>query len=139
MLANIQEILEIIDESFLRNEEKQLLKNRLEKEGVSDAFFAYMNKLLVSELKKRSSLYEKVIDGFNSRLNSIEVEYKSKRQELDANLNKSLSEIDPVDISGKEKIFDQYYKNIDSAQTIYEKKVKDLYSQLLLSIMKEIS
>lgn len=137
MNENSQNIIEAINESFLHNEEKRILTERLAQEWPSDTFFAAMNTFLVDELKKRGVAYEKVIEGFETGYNDLEKEYKDKKRELDTELDAHVSRADPADLVTKEKIFDQYCRNNDSIQVDYEKGVKELYSHLSGLIMKE--
>lgn len=139
MNENSQDILEIIDESFLRDEEKQALKIQLAKEGPSAALFVAMNTLLINELKKRSNAYEKIVEDFETNDSSLENEYENKKQELGNSLDDKLSAIDPVNTAVKEKIFDQYYQDVDTAQTNYKKDAHELYSGLSLAIIKGMS
>lgn len=137
MSEDLQNILKIIHESFLRDEEKQILREQVEKDGSTEEFFATMNKFLITELYKRSNTYEKVAGGLEARYSFLEAEYKNKRQELNSHLEKHLSGIDIIDIIAKKKIFDQYYKDIDSIQKIYDKEVRESYSQFFALAIKE--
>lgn len=137
MAENHQDILEIIDESFLGNEEKQLLKDQLVQEGPSESFFKTMNQLLIGGLEKKSEMYEKVINEFEAGYKTIDDAYKTKRAGLDEDLDKKLSVVDPADVSAKGKVFDEYYKYVDITQADYEKQARELFAKLSRVVIME--
>jgi|GEM_PF-1837047 len=134
-MVNREEILNIINESFLSEEDKQILRIQLEREGVSESFSAKMNQLLIRALEKRTHKYEEVMNDFESSYKSIEDEYKIKRQELASTLDKRLDGVDPIDATANKKIFDEHYKNVDTAQASYEKQAKEMFSRVFSSAM----
>ena len=136
MTSDQKEILEVINQSFVGQEARRSLKEQLEKEGLSDEFFATMSKLFTDELMKRSVVYEKAVDDFDARYKTINKRYAEGKSQLDTNLEARLSEVDPIDLSGREKIFDHYYKEIEGAQKNYEKELKNLFLDLSRSAMQ---
>ena len=138
MAEHSQGIIEIINESFLQQEEKQMLAAQFREQGADRVFFTHMNELLANELKKRSDIYQHIVDEFDVRYNGIEDAYKSKHGELDADLEKRLSIIDMIDLSAKEKVFDHYYQDIGIAQADYEKQARELFAHLSSSVMRQM-
>ena len=130
-------IIGAINESFLGNEEKRILLEEFTREGPSDSFFVVMDTLLIDGLKKRGNAYEEVIASFESHYDDLGNKYEGKKGELDNVLNETVSKVDPINLAAKEKMFDQYYADIDTAQADYEKGLKELYAHLSNMILKK--
>ena len=130
MDENTQETLDIIETSFLSREEKQVLKDQLQRDGLSESFFKTMNELLIAALEKTGSVYEKIVNEYEARDKSVQSEYESKRNEIEAELDKKLGEVDIADLIAKEKIFDWYRKETEQNQDRHDKAIKTLFADL---------
>ncbi len=75
-----QEILEIVDSSFLDGNEKNLLKAKLGQEGPSEPFFAELNQRLTEKLRTIGDVYEKIIDEYETRDKAVRSGYESKKR-----------------------------------------------------------
>lgn len=139
MTNDTQELEEIIDLSFLQENIKQALKQQLKIEGASQDLLLRFNHLLTVELEKIGAIYEETMDGIESQQDLLNDEYEEKRRSLDDSLENKLKEISPTDLIAKEKLFNQYYQEVDLIQTNFEKNIKDLYSKFFASIIKRTS
>jgi predicted ATP-dependent Lon-type protease len=88
MDERMQEILDIVETSFLNKEEKQTLKDQLQRGGLNDSFFVALNERLTSALRKTGDLYEKIVDEYEARDISIRNDYEAKRNKIEAELDK---------------------------------------------------
>jgi hypothetical protein len=130
MDEHIQEISEIIEASFLSKDEKKSFKDQLQKEGLSESFFAILNERLIGTLQKTGDLYEKIVDEHEAHDKSIRSEYEAKKNEIEAELDKKLVGVDITDLTAKEKIFDWYRKETEANQDRYDRALKALFSNL---------
>ena len=135
MPNNHREIINFINASFLSVENKRVLLTRLEADGPSDAFFEHMQKLFIDEITTRTKNYEKATDKLETDYETLNKEYKEKRERLDSELEERLKNIDTTDLTGKEKVFDWYYKEVDLVQNNFEKKARELFSNLAQSVI----
>jgi hypothetical protein len=130
MDERMQEILDIVETSFLNKEEKQTLKDQLQRGGLNDSFFVALNERLTSALRKTGDLYEKIVDEYEARDISIRNDYEAKRNKIEAELDKKLVEIDIVDLVAKEKIFEWYRKETEGNQDYYDRAIKSLFADI---------
>jgi hypothetical protein len=126
----MQEILDIVETSFLNKEEKQTLKDQLQRGGLNDSFFIALNERLTSALRKTGDLYEKIVDEYEARDISIRNDYEAKRNKIEAELDKKLVEIDIADLVAKEKIFEWYRKETEGNQDYYDRAIKSLFADI---------
>ncbi len=138
MTENFQDILELIDTSFLKEEEKKKLELLFKEIGSSESFWKVFNQFLIADLRKRSSVYEVVIDNFTQKYDLLEQRYKDKRQDLEQTLNKNLETVGPGDAIVREEVFNQYYKDLDFYQNQHEGEIKNLYGQTFSQAMREM-
>jgi len=136
-MTNVEEIKELIDESPFSEEDKIQLRQQLEREGLSESFLKNMNHFLIKDLQERTGKYEQTMVSFDNAYKKVEKEYRSKRGVIDDELEKKIAEIDSKDTKAKEKIFDQYYKDVDTIQANYEKQAKETFSKVFSSAMLE--
>ena len=130
MDEHAQEMLDIIESSFLSKEEKYGLKDQLQREGLSEPFLANMNEKLIAALGKMSALYDGIVDAYETQDKLIRGAYETKKNDIETELEKKLAGIDITDLLAKEKIFDWYRKETDTNQNRYDKAIKELFANL---------
>jgi hypothetical protein len=130
MDEHTHELLDIIGTSFLSKEEKREMKDQLQREGLSDSFFASMNDRLIGTLQKTGNLYEKIIDEYEASDKAIRKEYETKKNEIEVELDKKLATVEIADLMAKEKIFDWYRKETEVNQNNYGRAIKALFADL---------
>lgn len=133
----MDEIIKTIDESPIPQEKKDLLKSRLKKDGASKDFFDAFDKLLDEETVRRLTKFFDMEKYGNDSVGEIEKEREDKLAKLEEEVSALLKKIDPADFDSQEVIMDQYEKGVAIIQNDCLEKIKKVYSDGAIQLIKE--
>lgn len=135
----IKQIGEIINQSFLRPDEKDVLQKMLDAEGLSVAFFEMANTIFSGALRRCGEIFEEVAQKFDEEELAAVEEYRAKIETLSGELINALANVDITDLATKEKVFDKYYSDKERLNEEYLERLKRVTSQLAMHIIKTAS
>lgn len=127
-----EEIIKLVNESFLSEKEKSILIKIIEKDGLTETFFEKFRILLVDEIKKISVDYKNAIRDLNAGFEESDSWLEEQKKELESDTEKQLSKIDLADLKKKGKIWDDYDKKILALLEEYKKRLDELTKKLML-------
>ncbi len=130
-----ENIQQIIQTSFIPEDQKQYLLQYLNTKGDTQEFYNYFNLYFTQELKKINDNFTNTMNRFDSDLDLLDNEIKKKKQENDLLLEGKLANIKIGDISAKKKIWDEYYSVRDKINQEQETQIKNLLSKNILATM----
>lgn len=138
MTHDVQEIVKMIDTSFLSDGDKETLREEFKKSGTSDTFWTAFHAAFENDFKKRGAVFGEAVDTFESTYHLLEKAYAEKRQHLEEKLENDIGKIDPINTAGKESIFSAYYLEIDNAQNQFQNDAKELYAETATTMVKKV-
>jgi len=135
----INQIVDIIEQSFLQRDEKDSLKKMLIEEGTSIAFFNTANQIFSQALRKQGAVYNEIVEKFDMKAETLDREYRKKVAELEETLDAGIEGIDATDLVAKEDVFDKYYSEKERLEEEYQTQLKTLTAQLAMYIIQNVS
>ncbi len=134
----IQQILAIIEQSFLRSDEKDALKNLLGEKGASVSFFEEANRVFSQALLRNGELSDEIVQKFDDESAALEQQHQQNISELGESLEKNIDGVDATDLVMKNEIFDRYYLEKERLDEQYIERLKKMTSQLAMRIIKDV-
>jgi ribonucleotide reductase alpha subunit len=133
----MNDTISLIDASLLSQEKKTALKKVLADKGESAEFDQLFADLLEEEFTRRLGKMEEMDEKGEKELARIEKEYEKKRAELDEAAERLLKKITADDFDSEEVIMDQYEKGVQILQTDYLEKMKKVFSDGAIQLIKD--
>ena len=121
---NKEELIEIVQKSFLSTEKKRELIDLLNTKISKEEFFDFLNNALIDAVDQRVDIYhraKKYMDDAFERIDEARTRLKTQRDEA---LEKSLAEIDPAEFEKKKALLDTYYTQTQKANAADEEDIK---------------
>ena len=125
MEANLKEIQELIESSFLSENDKKTLFKLLENKGPTDEFFEKMNQLISDEILSISDRYQKEMKQLDQKFSEADNSLEEKKKELEEQLQKDLRAA-KEDASKKDKLWEDYYAAVEQIYKDNEDKLRDI-------------
>lgn len=122
-----------IENSFLDNETKKYLNEKLEREGVSETLCNEFNNLLLKEFKKNAEKYQKEKEEVERISEAMENEFQDKKNQLLKKLKERLQQVQPNDLMAQNKVWEDYYKELQKLQEEYLNQLKERLSKFMLN------
>jgi hypothetical protein len=130
---NKEQLANYIDISFIETDKKRQLIEALNK-GVSiPEVQGVFEDFLTEKINSYGDKYEKATADFESLSSELDKEIKSQEDSLDKVLDEKLTTVDRADYDARNKIWDEYYAEIDKLESSYEKKIKSIISKIIIS------
>ena len=129
------QVLEIIKESFLKQESKDQLVALLKETGPSKEFFDTFNELLIAESKRQFENLTKTLTTFNKQMIELEKAFENKEKQLNEQLEKGLASIDQSDIKARSQALVDYDKQVMSLQKEHKKSADAIIGRLMIEAM----
>lgn len=136
-MSTTEEYKKIIQESFLSKQDKEILHQQLENNGVTKAFIKLFNDLLIAETDARIALYEKSVDAYESECSILEEKYAERRLELEKKLDEIISSLDRNELEKKKSVFDTYYADLKKLQEEILKELKTINARHSLPFIQK--
>lgn len=131
-----EEILKLVEESFLQKKEKTFLMDLIKKEGTTSNFFKEFENLLVEEVKKISGEYKNAIEDLNSGFFQIDEWFDGQKNEISDEAEKKINNVDVSDITKKKEIWDEYDRKLSIATEEYKKRLGQHINKLMIFKIK---
>lgn len=125
-----KDIKKLIENSFLSKDEKSELLKQLESKGSGVAFFGAFNDLLKKAIDRADGDLKKTIGEIDRLEERLDDRITGEKERIEENMEKELSAVDPADKNTKNRIWDEYYDNLDRLGTSYERGVKEILSKI---------
>lgn len=122
----------LINASFLSDGEKSTLLQYLNEHSADENFYEIFNSFLLKELQEKGEKCEKTLKAFDEKVLILDTGLKNKKGEALKKIEEQLAHIDPSNLTQKEKVWDEYYEEVEGFQGDYEKQLKESFSSLLI-------
>jgi|GEM_PF-4065467 len=126
------EIKNLIQESFLRDEAKRELLRLLEL-GDWQNFWPAFNQSLIEELQKRQNRTNEVIEKYEKELKKMENDFVKESEKLQNYFNEQSLNVSTVDLKTKEEIWEKYYSAREELQKSFKQKMSQTLQTILLT------
>jgi hypothetical protein len=123
---------QLINKSFLSNEDKQVLLKILKDEGETENFFRKFSDLIMAELKRKSEYGHALMEKLNGEFTKIEDEILKERETLGDWLKKQLAGVESIDFAASGKILDEYYGKVSGLYKKQNEQSKIFFSRFLM-------
>lgn len=130
------DIPQLIESSFLKKEQKEILLDKFNKEGESDAFFEELDIFLKGDIEQRNKRYsefEKNIDGKMAETQSV---FDKKKEELEKKLREQLLGLEAAEFEKKNTIWEEYYSSLEKLRQEQEGDTKSWIGKLIMKLAK---
>ena len=131
-----QEISKLVEESFLLQENKNLLLKLLEGEGATEKFFKYFEHLLTAEIKNIGENYNTAITALNGGFEETDKWLEAKKKELDGEIENKIDGASPTDMKKKNEIWAEYDKKFAVLSAEYKKRIDAISNKLMIDQVK---
>ncbi len=130
---NKDQLANYIDISFIETDKKRQLIEALNK-GVSiPEVQGVFEDFLIEKINTYGDKYEKATADFESLSSELDKEIKLQEDSLDKVLDEKLATVDRADYDARNKIWDEYYAEIEKLESSYEKRIKSTISKIIIS------
>jgi len=127
-----EQLANYIDISFIETDKKRRLVEALSK-GVSvPDVQGVFEDFLIEKINTYGDKYEKATADFESISVELDKEIKSQEDSLDKVLDEKLATVDRTDYDARNKIWDEYYAEIEKLDSSYEKRIKSAISKIII-------
>ena len=133
-MADNGAIKKIISSSFLSKEQKAELLDYLEKNGAGIGFFGLFNDNLKNAIIKEGLGLTTTIKEIDKLEEKLEDRITGEKERIEENMEKELSALGPGDKDTKDRIWDEYYDNLEKLGASYERGVKEILSKIATKI-----
>ncbi|MBI5139903.1 MAG: hypothetical protein HZA94_00410 [Candidatus Vogelbacteria bacterium] len=124
------EIAKVIKGSFLSEEQKNGLLEYLKSKGGGILFFGMFNDYLKKAIINEGVGLKKTIKEIDGLEEGLEDRITSEKERIEENMEKELSNLGPEDKKTKNKIWSEYYNNLERLGANYERGVQEILSKI---------
>lgn len=121
-----EDILKVIDSSMFVESEKQLLRDLLNKEGDSEAFYRLFNDLIIKYVHSQGKKYLDIVKQFEAESEKLELTMLALRDEQEKSLDQKLLGVPVDDFIRRTELLDEHYAALDKIAIEHEEKLKQL-------------
>lgn len=130
-----EDLLKLIDASFLQEKEKVYLVQFLEVNGPSDQFYTQFNSLLIGALKKKEKSYSHVMEGFEESVRELDEQIGQEKDKLEQEAELKLSKTTVLQPEERDKAWKAYYDGLEKIRHGYEERLKAILSRSFAAVM----
>ncbi|MBI3632107.1 MAG: hypothetical protein HY225_01530 [Candidatus Vogelbacteria bacterium] len=129
-----QKIKKLIEESFLTSEQKRFLVQYIDLKGIDMKFVSVFNQYLEEATENQDDKYELVLKKIKEAENTLDKRATTEKSRIEERLEQELSNIDPLDLKTKGRIWEEYYDTLDELGERYNRGLRDMLSKIIVSI-----
>jgi polyhydroxyalkanoate synthesis regulator phasin len=126
------DLVMLINDSFLTEDEKQTLLKLYERDGASAEFLKKFEDALVDRFKLKTKMAVELGGKVGGDFAKIEKNYKIQRGVLMEKLQKELAQIEPTNVTVRTKLWDEHYDKIDELQNDIAALIKKISQNVLI-------
>lgn len=134
---NNDELINLINRSYLKKENKDSLIEQLKLKGETEIFYTNFNKLLIEEFDIKAKKCRQGIKEFNQRVVELDNELKKKQTNLETRLANYLSNVDIIETKKRSQIWDEYYTELENLGKDYENKLKSIIDKITIQSLDD--
>lgn len=127
-------IKKIISGSFLLKEQKNELLEYLNSKGAGIGFFGMFNDYLKTAIVREGLGLNKTIKEIDKLEERLEDRITGEKERIEENMEKELGALSAGDKDTKDRIWDEYYDNLEKLGASYERGVKEILSKIATKI-----
>ena len=133
-MTDISAVKKIISSSFLPKAEKAELLEYLEKKGAGIVFFGMFNDYLKNAIIKEGLGLTATIKEIDKLEERLEDRITGEKIRIEENMEQELGALGSGDKDTKDRIWDEYYDNLEKLGASYERGVKEILSKIATKI-----
>ena len=103
----------------------------MELKGTDTRFFTLFDTYLKEEARNAGQEFASAVEKMEKMSENLEEEITTKKMAIEEKIEKELSAIDPTDLDNKHRIWDEYYEELDTLGTIYQKELQKIVATIL--------
>jgi len=130
---NTEELNELVDASFLRDDVKQALLKRISGGESEEVLYSALTTALINESRSLLEAAGDTLKDFNSGLDEVQTRYAERENSLLADTQKKLTSVGEDDLGARSAIWDAYY----SKHATYKHEIIKAIEQLSLKIVSK--
>ena len=136
---NKEELIEIVQKSFLSTEKKRELIDLLNTKITKEEFFDFLNNALIDAVDHRVDIYDRAKKHMDDAFEKIDEARTRQKTQRDEALEKSLAEIDSTEFEKKKSLLDAYYAQTQKANAADEEDIKTAIADTIKLTFVELS
>lgn len=129
------ELVQLIESSFLKKEQKDLLLKKFRAEGETAAFFKEFNELLIAELNQRDAQYQEFSRKLDEKIAEAKEVFNEKKKNREKLLEEQTAGIEPTDFDKKNKIWDEFYADLKKLREEHEDETKKDITRMIVGLV----
>ena len=126
MDSTTQQCISIVQSADIQDANKRTLAAFLEKNGITNDFFALLKKILLSEIEQTGKNFSDVAHLFDEKFSTLEKQLNTEEAKLDEALSQQLSETSEWDMNKKRIAIEGFANKQKILYQVYQKKLSDL-------------
>ena len=127
-----EEILKLIEQSFLTENKKQELISVLNKGVDKNDFFDLFNQFLIEDINIRKEKYQFSIKNIDDLFTENCNLFLTEKKVLDDDVEKKLLNVSVTDVIQRDIVWNEYYKSLNLLNNKYEIALKNDISKVVL-------